>query len=56
MLARDNTLPGSKWWKKIHPHTQTPVYAVWLVLCLSTVIAVLVWSKAALSSLAGYAP
>ena len=52
-LARDDVLPGSRWWKQIHPRTQTPVYAVWLVLSLSAVIAVLVWSETALSSLAG---
>ena len=52
-LARDNILPGSKWWKQIHPRTQTPVYAVWLVISLSAVIAVLAWSEAAFSSLAG---
>ncbi|KAF8888060.1 amino acid transporter [Infundibulicybe gibba] len=23
-LARDNGLPGSRWWKQINPHTQTP--------------------------------
>ncbi|KAF5363813.1 hypothetical protein D9756_000042 [Leucocoprinus leucothites] len=52
-LARDNGLPGSRWWKQIHPLTKTPVYAVWLVLSLSAVIGVLVWSDTALSSLAG---
>jgi amino acid transporter len=52
-LARDNGLPGSRWWKQIHPLTKTPVYAVWLVLSLSAVIGFLVWSDTALSSLAG---
>ncbi|KAF9445828.1 amino acid transporter [Macrolepiota fuliginosa MF-IS2] len=52
-LARDNGLPGSRWWKQIHPYTKTPVYAVWLVMCISAIIAVLVWSNTALSSLAG---
>ncbi|EKM79742.1 hypothetical protein AGABI1DRAFT_113049 [Agaricus bisporus var. burnettii JB137-S8] len=52
-LARDNGLPGSRWWKQIHPKTKTPVYAVWLVMFLSAVIGVLVWSETALSSLAG---
>ncbi|KXN84941.1 hypothetical protein AN958_11883 [Leucoagaricus sp. SymC.cos] len=52
-VARDNGLPGSRWWKQIHPRTKTPVYAVWLVLILSAIIGVLVWSDTALSSLAG---
>ncbi|KXN84940.1 hypothetical protein AN958_11882 [Leucoagaricus sp. SymC.cos] len=52
-LARDNGLPGSRWWKQIHPRTKTPVYAVWLVMTLSAVIGVLVWSDTAFSSLAG---
>ncbi|KAF5363814.1 hypothetical protein D9756_000043 [Leucocoprinus leucothites] len=52
-LARDNALPGSKLWKQVHPLTKTPVYAVWLVIFLSAIIAVLVWSDTALSSLAG---
>ncbi|KAI0757947.1 amino acid permease-domain-containing protein [Fomes fomentarius] len=30
-FARDNALPGSRWWKKVHPYTRTPVNAVWLV-------------------------
>jgi hypothetical protein len=23
-FARDNALPGSRWWKQINPYTQTP--------------------------------
>ncbi|KAF9445829.1 amino acid transporter [Macrolepiota fuliginosa MF-IS2] len=52
-LARDNGLPGSRWWKQVHPFTKTPVYATWLVMSLSAILAVLVWSNTALSSLAG---
>ncbi|KAF5363812.1 hypothetical protein D9756_000041 [Leucocoprinus leucothites] len=52
-LARDNGLPGSRWWKQIHPRTKTPVNAVFLVMGLSAVIGVLVWSDTAFSSLAG---
>ncbi|KAJ3552055.1 hypothetical protein NP233_g12961 [Leucocoprinus birnbaumii] len=52
-VARDNALPGSRWWKQIHPVTRTPVYAVWLVLAVSAVLGVIVWSDTALSSLAG---
>ena len=33
-FARDNALPGSRWWKQIHPRTGTPVNAVWLVMAL----------------------
>ncbi|KAH8092526.1 amino acid transporter [Cristinia sonorae] len=52
-FARDNALPGSRWWKKIHPYTQTPVNAAWLVMLLSGICGVLGFSEAALSSLAG---
>ena len=27
-FARDNALPGSRWWKMMNGHTQTPVNAV----------------------------
>ena len=52
-FARDNALPGSRWWKRIHPYTRTPVNAVWLVMVLSGICGVLGFSEAALSSLAG---
>ncbi|KAF8997830.1 amino acid transporter [Cyathus striatus] len=52
-LARDNGLPGSRWWKQIHQRTKTPVNAVWLVMACSGVIGVLAFSSTALSSLAG---
>ncbi|TFK34019.1 amino acid transporter [Crucibulum laeve] len=52
-LARDNGLPGSRWWKQINRRTQTPVNAVWLVMLVSAVIGVLAFSETALSSLAG---
>lgn len=54
-FARDNALPGSRWWKKINSHTQTPVNAVWLVMVCSAVCGLLGFSETALSSLAGYA-
>ncbi|THH31098.1 hypothetical protein EUX98_g3095 [Antrodiella citrinella] len=54
-FARDNALPGSRWWKKMNPYTQTPVNAAWLVMVLSGVCGVLGFSEAALSSLAGAA-
>ncbi|KAK7696095.1 hypothetical protein QCA50_000738 [Cerrena zonata] len=54
-FARDNALPGSRWWKKMNSYTQTPVNAVWLVMVLSGVCGLLGFSEAALSSLAGAA-
>ena len=53
-FARDNALPGSKWWKHMHPYTRTPVNAVWLVMVLSGLCGLLGFSETALSSLAGY--
>ncbi|EJF62151.1 amino acid transporter [Dichomitus squalens LYAD-421 SS1] len=52
-FARDNALPGSRWWKKIHPYTSTPVNAVWLVMVLAGLCGLLGFSETALSSLAG---
>lgn len=53
-FARDRGLPGSRWWKQINRHTQTPVNAVWLVMSCSAIIGILMFSETALSSLAGY--
>lgn len=52
-FARDNALPGSRWWKRINRHTQTPVNAVWFVIFWSAVCGLLGFSSAAFSSLAG---
>ncbi|TFK73727.1 amino acid transporter [Pluteus cervinus] len=52
-FARDNGLPGSKWWKQINRKTQTPVNAVWLVMGVSALLSTLAFSSTALSSLAG---
>ncbi|KAI9513298.1 amino acid/polyamine transporter I [Russula earlei] len=52
-FARDNALPGSRWWKQINPYTQTPVNAVWLVMFGAAVCGLFGFSSAALSSLAG---
>lgn len=52
-FARDNALPGSRWWKKMNRRTQTPVNAVWLVMVLAGVCGLLGFSETALSSLAG---
>ncbi len=53
-FARDNALPGSRWWKQINQHTQTPVNAVWLVMILSAFCGLLGFSATAFTSLAGY--
>ncbi|KAH9833890.1 amino acid transporter [Rhodofomes roseus] len=52
-FARDNALPGSRWWKKMNGYTQTPVNAVWLVMVLAGICGLLGFSETALSSLAG---
>ena len=52
-FARDNALPGSRWWKTVNRHTQTPVNAVWLVIALSALCGLLGFSATAFSSLAG---
>ncbi|KAI0053723.1 amino acid transporter [Auriscalpium vulgare] len=52
-FARDNALPGSRWWKQISTRTQTPVNAVWLVMACSGLCGLLGFSEAALASLAG---
>ncbi|KAF9233865.1 amino acid/polyamine transporter I [Melanogaster broomeanus] len=52
-FARDNALPGSRWWKRINPRTQTPVNAVWFVMVGAALCGLLGFSVAALSSLAG---
>jgi len=52
-FARDNALPGSRWWKQINPYTQTPVNAVWLVMFCAAICGLFGFSAAALSSLAG---
>jgi len=52
-FARDNALPGSRWWKQINPYTQTPVNAVWLVMFCAGICGLLGFSSAALISLAG---
>ncbi|TFK69095.1 amino acid transporter [Pluteus cervinus] len=54
-FARDNALPGSRYWKKVNHSTRTPVNAVWLVMAASAVCGVLGFSEAALSSFAGAA-
>ncbi|KAG6335995.1 hypothetical protein ID866_3090 [Astraeus odoratus] len=52
-FARDNALPGSRWWKHVNSRTQTPVNAVWFVMGCAALCGLLGFSTAALSSLAG---
>jgi amino acid transporter len=52
-FARDNALPGSRWWKKMNPYTQTPVNAVWVAILGASICGLLGFSSAALSSMAG---
>ncbi|GBE85085.1 Uncharacterized amino-acid permease [Sparassis crispa] len=52
-FARDNALPGSRWWKRVSPRTQTPVNAVWLVMVLAALCGLLGFSTTAFNSLAG---
>lgn len=47
-------LPGSRWWRRISPLTQTPIHAVWLVYGLSAICGLLAYSPTAFNSLAGY--
>ncbi|KAI0749049.1 amino acid transporter [Fomes fomentarius] len=54
-FARDIALPGSRWWKKMHPYSRMPVNAFWLVMVLSAICGLLGFSETALSSLAGAA-
>ncbi|KAF9242599.1 amino acid transporter [Melanogaster broomeanus] len=51
-FLQDNALPGSRWWKRVNPHTQTPVNAVWFVMALSAICGVLSFSMTAFNSLA----
>jgi len=52
-FARDNALPGSRWWKRINLRTRTPVNAVWLVMAVSAICGFLGFSATVLTSLAG---
>jgi amino acid permease (GABA permease) len=52
-FARDNALPGSRWWKQVNPNTQTPVNAVWLVMFCAAICGLLGFSATAFASLAG---
>ncbi|KAJ7065321.1 amino acid transporter [Mycena amicta] len=51
-FARDNALPGSRWWKTMNRHA-VPVYAVWFVMFWAAILGLLGFSVTALTSLAG---
>ncbi|KAJ7493354.1 amino acid transporter [Mycena galericulata] len=51
-FARDNALPGSRWWKKMNSNA-VPVHAVWFVMFWAGIFGLLGFSTAALTSLAG---
>ncbi|KAJ7623574.1 amino acid transporter [Roridomyces roridus] len=52
-FARDNALPGSRWWKKVSEKSRVPVHAVWFVMFWAGICGLLGFSAAALTSLAG---
>jgi len=52
-FARDNALPGSRYWKRMNRYTQTPVNAVWFVIGVSAICGLLSFSATAFTSLAG---
>ncbi|KAJ7777309.1 APC amino acid permease [Mycena metata] len=51
-FARDNALPGSRWWKKMNS-SAVPVNAVWFVMFWAAIFGLLGFSVTALTSLAG---
>ncbi|KAJ7643302.1 amino acid/polyamine transporter I [Mycena polygramma] len=51
-FARDDALPGSRWWKRMSSNA-VPVNAVWFVMFWSAILGLLGFSVAALTSLAG---
>ncbi|KAJ7746755.1 amino acid/polyamine transporter I [Mycena maculata] len=51
-FARDNALPGSRWWKKMNSNA-VPVHAVWFVMFWAGILGLLGFSVTALTSLAG---
>lgn len=43
--SRDGALPGSRWWKKVNKHTNTPVNAVWFVLTVGALLGLLMFAS-----------
>ncbi len=43
--SRDGALPGSRWWKQVNRHTNTPVNAVWFVLGLAALLGLLMFAS-----------
>lgn len=46
-FSRDGALPGSRWWAKIHPRTQTPVFAVVFVIVGAALLGLLTLQETA---------
>jgi len=42
--SRDGALPGSRWLKRLNPHTQTPVNAVVCIIVISALLALLLFA------------
>ena len=43
--SRDGALPGSRWWKQVNKHTNTPVNAVWFVLTVGALLGLLMFAS-----------
>jgi hypothetical protein len=39
-FSRDGAVPGSRWWRQVHPKFEAPVNAVWLVILLCFILGV----------------
>ena len=37
-FSRDGAVPGSRWWKQVHPGFQAPVNAVWFVVVMCLIL------------------
>ena len=55
-FARDNALPGSRWWSKVNPRTGTPTNSIWLCVAGSIVVALpALWSIVAYAAVTSIA-
>ena len=43
--ARDDVLPGSRWWKRVSRRTYTPVNAIWFVLAVGALLGLLMFAS-----------
>jgi amino acid transporter len=39
-FSRDGAVPGSRWWRQVHPKFEAPVNAVWLVVLMCFILGV----------------